>query len=79
MKKYRKIPHVVEAVQISRGVEHDEIYSYLDSHWQVWTHEGVMNASYGDYLVKGIEGEYYPVKKSIFEASYEEVVDGETQ
>lgn len=35
------------------------------------TLEGTMVTSPGDYVVKGIEGEFYPVKPSIFEASYE--------
>jgi len=35
------------------------------------TLEGTMKASPGDYVVRGIVGEFYPVKPSIFEASYE--------
>lgn len=35
------------------------------------TLEGVMLARQGDYIIKGIHGEYYPCKQSIFEESYE--------
>lgn len=35
------------------------------------TPEGEMKACYGDYIVRGIEGEIYPVKATIFEKTYE--------
>ena len=35
------------------------------------TLEGNMHASFGDYIIKGIRGEFYPCKPDIFEASYE--------
>lgn len=37
------------------------------------TLEGVMNASVGDFIIKGVQGEFYPCKPDIFEATYEEV------
>lgn len=48
---------------------------YSDGTFHVNTIEGLMLGQAGDYLVKGIEGELYPVKASIFEASYEKVED----
>ena len=36
------------------------------------TIEGEVFASLGDWIVKGIEGEFYPCKDSIFRAKYEE-------
>ena len=33
----------------------------------VETLEGIMTASLGDYIVKGVNGEFYPVKPEIFE------------
>lgn len=36
------------------------------------TLEGVMQAKLGDYIIRGIQGEFYPCKPDIFEASYEE-------
>ena len=40
---------------------------------EIPTLEGVMEANIGDYIIKGIQGEFYPCKPDIFEASYEEV------
>ena len=37
------------------------------------TLEGVMLASPGDYIIRGIQGEFYPCKPDIFEATYEKV------
>jgi hypothetical protein len=36
------------------------------------TLEGTMTASPGDWIIKGVEGEFYPCRASIFEATYEE-------
>lgn len=38
---------------------------------RVETLEGSMRADEGDYIIKGIKGEFYPCKPDIFEASYE--------
>ena len=37
------------------------------------TLEGVHHASVGDYIIKGVQGELYPCKPDIFEATYEKV------
>ena len=37
------------------------------------TLEGVMHASVGDYIIKGVNGEFYPCKAHIFEETYEAV------
>lgn len=37
------------------------------------TLEGDMLATAGDYIIKGVQGEFYPCKPDIFEATYEEV------
>ena len=39
--------------------------------FKVETLEGMMLGEAGDYLMKGIEGEYYPCKKEIFERTYD--------
>ena len=38
---------------------------------EIKTLEGIMRAETGDYLIKGIQGEIYPCKSDIFEATYE--------
>ena len=40
---------------------------------EIETLEGLMKASFGDYIIKGIKGEFYPCKPDIFIATYEEV------
>jgi len=35
------------------------------------TLEGVMTASPGDWIIRGVKGEFYPCKPDIFEATYE--------
>lgn len=37
------------------------------------TLEGVMQAKPGDYVIRGVQGEFYPCKPDIFEATYEAV------
>ena len=39
----------------------------------VHTLEGDMHANIGDYIIKGIHGEFYPCAQQIFNESYEEV------
>ena len=43
------------------------------SSWPLFikTLEGTMTAEIGDYIIKGIKGEFYPCKPDIFEATYE--------
>ena len=40
---------------------------------EIETLEGIMKVSFGDYIIKGIKGEFYPCKPDIFIATYEEV------
>lgn len=39
----------------------------------IQTLEGTMHATVGDWVIKGIQGEFYPCKGDIFEATYEPV------
>jgi len=39
----------------------------------ITTLEGDMTAVPGDYIIKGVNGEYYPCKPDIFEKTYEKV------
>lgn len=38
---------------------------------KIRTLEGDMNVSFGDYIIKGVKGEFYPCKPDIFEQTYE--------
>lgn len=46
-------------------------FSYINSVLTINTLEGDMEASKGDYIIKGIKGEFYPCKPDIFQATYE--------
>lgn len=37
---------------------------------KIYTLEGTMNADVGDYIIKGVKGEFYPCKPDIFSATY---------
>lgn len=39
------------------------------------TLEGIMTAEEGDFIIRGVAGEFYPVKDAIFQETYEEVTN----
>ena len=79
--KYRKKPIVIEAFRwgfneppkwFLEAVRADQVILHSDdAPIEIRTSEGVMKASPGDWIVRGVKGELYPVKTEIFEASYE--------
>lgn len=86
--KYRKKPVVIEAIQFQDNAEvitqlsdfiEDTIYvNYEDAsnpYLTIVTLEGNMKALVGDYIIKGVNGEFYPCKPDIFEKTYEEVTE----
>jgi len=44
---------------------------------EIKTLEGTMKANFGDYIIKGVQGEFYPRKPDIFEQTYEKVEENE--
>lgn len=88
-KKYRKKPVMIEAIQFD-GLNVFEIAKFMGREpkydtrlgWEtieIETLEGTMKASRGDYIIKGVKGEFYPCKSDIFEATYEEVEEREVE
>lgn len=80
--KYRKKPVTVEAVQWTgeNWKELIELENFSDvglfgnnGDLAVKTLEGWLYASPGDYIIRGIRGEFYPCKPDIFEETYEPV------
>jgi hypothetical protein len=86
--KYRKKPVVIEAIQWD-GSNLDEIKKFTGDHAVVkygekdgeaiadlfiHTLEGDMHASKGDYIIKGVHGEFYPCKPDVFSQTYEEMM-----
>lgn len=57
-------------INIARLEERSEIKDYSPFVLKIKTLEGVMTASKGDYIIKGINGEFYPCKPDIFEKTY---------
>ena len=49
--------------------------SVYNGELNIHTLEGNMIASVGDWIIKGVKGEFYPCKPDIFENTYEEVFD----
>lgn len=39
--------------------------------FKIFTLEGVMSATVGDWIIRGVQGEHYPCKPDIFDATYE--------
>ena len=81
MAKYRKKQLVVDAIQWT-GDNLDELkklgdfklnYTLTDGNLGIYTLEGMMWASVGDYVIMGIRGEFYACKPDIFMETYEEV------
>lgn len=83
--KYRKKPAVIEAIQyIGTNKNKIELYHFMGHHACYYvdengdivikTLEGNMKANIGDYIIKGVHGEFYPCKPDIFEETYELVV-----
>lgn len=86
MGKYRKKPIIIEAKQLkvnNAGI----IMAWCNGNtWSrppmraitgisIKTLEGTMEAEYGDWIIKGVNGEFYPCKPDIFEKTYEWVED----
>jgi hypothetical protein len=64
------------------------VYEIYDAGWKagvcppstkitLQTLEGVMTVQQNDYIIKGINGEFYPCKPDIFEKTYDEIKTGE--
>ena len=78
--KYRKKPVVIEAV-LWDGTNCQEISDFCGkdiigalvwkSTFNIKTLEGMHRASIGDYIIKGVKGEFYPCKPDIFKMTYE--------
>lgn len=83
--KYRKKPVVIDAIRFtgevdpviewarSLGKQPDEYVMSPCAGYglKIQTLEGDMIASPGDYVIRGVSGEFYPCKPDIFEQTYE--------
>ena len=84
--KYRKKPVIIEAARLDRsnggiiakwcGGRHEQEAKASDptdvyESVLIPTLEGTMRADVGDYIIRGVQGEFYPCKPDIFAATYE--------
>jgi len=60
-----------EEMDISSGIDEQGFASEI----KIFTLEGTMTASLGDWIIKSVKNEFYPCKPNIFEATYEKVED----
>jgi hypothetical protein len=85
--KYRKRPVEIEAVRFDGSTtQKNAILYWMDTgeyiepsvqtrdlvNLYIFTLEGTMTANPGDWIIRGVQGEFYPCKPDIFEATYEE-------
>ena len=85
---YRKKPVEIEAWEFTReALKSDDSwvrlyrnelhlisqYSGEVLYIEIDTLEGTMRANLGDFIIKGVQGEFYPCKSDIFEQTYEKV------
>jgi hypothetical protein len=84
--KFRKKPVVIDAIKWE-GKGNYELAVFLggndwkhvlstnisNEHLIIKTLEGKISASIGDWIIKGVNGEFYPCKPDIFEKTYEKV------
>ena len=85
--KFRKKPVVIDAIRVTKsnlgdvcqfmgGEAHRNIdfaINYVNGCIRIVTMEGVMTAGVGDWIIKGVKGEFYPCKPDIFAEIYEAV------
>lgn len=99
MKKYRKIPVIIEALQLTK-LNVKEVYEFINvcqvdnsscrmssEKWDEYEMRVIKNglplktlesngetqiAGIGDYIIKGVKGEFYPCKPDVFALTYEE-------
>lgn len=79
--KYRKKPVTVDAMQWTGPFDNYLLQEFC-GHWVsivdgrrplVTSLEGAMTVSPGDWVIKGVKGEFYPCKDDIFKLTYEQV------
>ena len=87
VRRYRKKPVEVDAIQYT-GDNFRRINTWMtENGWPagrnpdqsviIHTLEGEMRANIGDWIIRGVQGEFYPIKEAIFRETYEPV-EGES-
>jgi len=89
IKKYCKKPVVIEAMQIETNYPNEkDLYAFIgndifydgkkssskDTGYKIKTLGGNHSVSVGDFIIKGIQGEFYPCKPDIFHLTYNKII-----
>ena len=69
-KRYRKKPVVIEAMHFDHPSVGSRVAEWCGGSNALSPEQ--MTASLGDYVIRGVAGEFYPCKAGIFEATYED-------
>lgn len=87
---YRKRPVVIEAVQLTEDADWEQIAQWCGGYLRnnaiapgahpetsltIPTLEGDHRAHEGDYVLRGVQGEFYPCRSDIFVATYEPTIE----
>lgn len=78
VKRYKTKPCEIQAIRWNGNNEKEMFYFIRDNYYInhdldfiIKTLEGDMRADIGDYIIKGLRGEFYPCKPDVFEKKYE--------
>lgn len=76
--RYRKKPVEIEAMRLTKAnaeqvAEWSGATLFYDGRFVISTLEGDMRADVGDWIIRGVKGEFYPCKPDIFAATYDKV------
>ena len=93
--EYRKKPVVIDAFHMEGEYDKSDgfaAYQWIDSflgeiptvmiqdnNITIATLEGTMRADYGDWIIRGVNGEFYPCKPDIFEQTYAKLLECHTR
>jgi len=87
--RYRKKPVEIEARQLIGGEGGEPARtlaawcggwiggSFTEPHIVIPTLEGEMRATVGDWIIRGVQGEFYPCRDDIFRATYEAAAEAQ--
>ena len=87
MPKFRKKPVVIEVLEYKSDKQFSELKTFVgdaifvdmktssikDTGIKIKTLEGNHAICKGDFIIKGVQGEFYPCKPDIFKQTYERV------
>lgn len=80
MPLYRKKPVTIQAFRLGHddvpvAFQAGAIHYAPDGHAVIDTLEGSMLANQGDWIIRGVKGEFYPCRNDIFHKTYEPAED----